>query len=339
MMCPPEVVAINIHAWVSTQLRAGRSIPVSDYFYHAVKKIHMMGEYHLVRRDALKEFFEKLKPLILEYCPPGDRAVFQKNMDAMASAVPTSAASQIEVIYRQTGTQAQQSSGISEPQPSDEFSGMRLLMERIRREITRGANSGETQTEQVRQETISEALAQAARSSRESMQLKQVLQHLQAIGIKAGTEEVFRALGRDVPEWSLQLNPEVQLPENSNLTAMRRIITQSEDRKESAIRFHQMVKAAGERFNEGHLGQAVAIFDLAEKMITAKEVDENIIENLRRRGHEDLDADKLRKYAETPHQHGHLRSVLNFFESLRVQGLIKSLSDESKRDRRRMLLA
>ena len=340
LKCSPDGVAAGIHSWVSTQLRAGRSIPVSDYFYHAVKKIHMLGEYHLIKRETIKEFLEQLKPYLVEYCPPSDREIFKRNMDVMESAAPaSSSASQIEVIYRQVGTESQQNSGTQQPRTDAEIPAVGLLIERIKRELTNAAKQGESGRHPAQEKAVSEALAQAARSTHASMELKQMLDHFHAIGIQAGTQELFRALGKDLPEWSLQLKPEVQLPENSSLKAMRRMITQADDSRESAVRFRQMVKTAVERFNAGHLAQAVSMIDLAEKIIATKEVDQTVIDHLRIKGHDDLDIEHLRKYAEAPQQHGLLRRMLNFYQSLTPQGLITSLTHESKRERRRLILA
>ena len=107
---------------------------------------------------------------------------------------------------------------------------------------------------------------------------------LKKLGINAGTEDVFRALGQNVPEWSLPERPNVQLPEDSNIKAMHRIVAQAQDPKEGAVRFHQMVRAAIERFNEGHLTQAASMIDLAEKIIAAKEVEEPVSQNLPKEG-------------------------------------------------------
>src|SRR6476659_5326138 len=58
---PPDLMASNIHAWTSSQYRGGAEIPVSDYLFHAVKKIHLMGEFKLVPQGPFETFLTELK--------------------------------------------------------------------------------------------------------------------------------------------------------------------------------------------------------------------------------------------------------------------------------------
>ena len=67
------------------------------------------------------------------------------------------------------------------------------------------------------------------------------------------------------PSRFLPEKPELLITENSNLKAMRRIVAQTKDPKEVAERFHQVVRTAIERFNEGHLPQAASMFELQKK--------------------------------------------------------------------------
>src|SRR5207249_5704026 len=106
-----------------------------------------------------------------------------------------------------------------------------------------------------------------------------------------------------------------------------------------ATRFHQMVRTAIERFNEGHLSQAVSMIEVAERIIAAKEVEESVSQSIRRRGHEDLNVEKLRKFAESSQNYAPLRKLLHFFDAFSPENLMEALHRETKRDRRRMLLA
>ncbi len=340
MKYPPDLVASNINSWASSQLRSARQIPLSDYFFHAVKKIHIMGEYNLVNKNDLKEFLEKLKPHVLSLCPPADREAFRESLNRIDDA-PGNLASPVEIVYRQGGTQATAAAAVQAPESMKESDVHRLdlLMQRIERELRLLPSSGESASADRHQEVVSEALAQAARSARMTMELERTLEQFRGMGINAGTEDVFRALGRNLPEWSLAARPDLPVQEDSNLRAMRRIVAQAQDPKEGGTRFHQMVKAAVERLNEGHLPQASSMIGLAEKIIAAKEVDETVSVNSRRRGHENLDMERLRKYAEAPEHHVSLRKILNFFEAFTPEGLFESLRKESKRDRRRLFLA
>ena len=56
------------------------------------------------------------------------------------------------------------------------------------------------------------------------------------------------------------------------LQAMRQIVSLAEDPAEAATRFRELVHAAIEQFNEGHLGRAVTMFELAEQLVAEKKV-------------------------------------------------------------------
>src|SRR6478752_271333 len=57
----PELMASNIHSWTVSQYRGGTEIPVSDYLFHAVKKVHLMGEFKLVPQGPFETFLTELK--------------------------------------------------------------------------------------------------------------------------------------------------------------------------------------------------------------------------------------------------------------------------------------
>ena len=120
--------------------------------------------------------------------------------------------------------------------------------------------------------------------------------------------------------------------------AMRRIISDAEDPAEAAKRFHEMVKAGVERFNEGSLPQAVQMLDLAERLVSDKKVDAGSAEIARRKLGETLDPEKLKKFAEQASDQPQLRRVLQFFTAYQPEGLLEALPGEQKRDRRRLML-
>ena len=119
---------------------------------------------------------------------------------------------------------------------------------------------------------------------------------------------------------------------------MRRIVSDTDDPVEAGKRFQEMVKAGIDRFNEGSLPQAVAMLELAEKLITEKKVDRGSAEIVKRKLGETLDGEQLKKVAELPEQHALLRTVLRFFTILTPEGLLTELKHEQKRERRRLIL-
>jgi len=341
---PPELVASHIHAWTASQYKRAADIPLSDYLFHAVKKIHLMGEFHLVPKGPFEKYLAQLKEIILTSCPEGDREFLRTNLGQLAEAT-TAVASSVEHIFRQTET-ADRPLAAGRPPMSPvapgeeqlmELRRVSLLLDRLERELA-GARPA---SGQAGRSVASPTLAAAARSTHNTKELEQYLERLRATGIDIGTGDLFRSLGSSLPGWTLPApGAGVALParENSAVEAMHRLVTEAEDPAEGARRFQEMVKVAVDRFNEGSLAQAVTMLDLAERIIAENKVDRGMADIARRKLDESLDSERLRKYAETPEEHALLRRVLNFFIALTPKGLLDVLCREPKRERRRLLL-
>ncbi|MFN2387367.1 MAG: DUF4388 domain-containing protein [Thermoanaerobaculia bacterium] len=333
----PDRVATEIHAWSTSQYRSGNQIPISDYLFHAVKKIHLMGEFRLVPQEPFVDFLAALKHQVISFCPPEDRELLQVNLDRLGEAT-TAFSSPVEVIFRQAGSERRSAKEAPEAGPSAHaFRGIQrfaLLLERLGREAGAVGDASALRSSALTEQVV----AAAARNSRDTQELEQSLQRLKELGIEVGTGDLFKALGQTLPGWVLPETVAAAPPEHSSLKAMHRIVAQAADPAEGAQRFQQMVKTATDRFNEGSLAQAVAMLDLAERIIAEKEIDPGSAELIRRRGNEALDLERLRKYAESPDQHSQLRRVLNFFLELTPEGLLAELRRELKREKRRLLL-
>src|SRR5262245_50761011 len=105
MKYPPQAVMPTIRTWTAAQYRgAGSSVPVSDYLFHALKKIHMMGEFKLVAREPLAAYIETLKPVVLSLCPEDDREMLRENLGRLGETAGASTVSQVQTIFRQEGS-------------------------------------------------------------------------------------------------------------------------------------------------------------------------------------------------------------------------------------------
>ncbi|HMF07951.1 MAG TPA: hypothetical protein VKJ00_02370, partial [Thermoanaerobaculia bacterium] len=146
---PPQIVASNIHAWTAAQYRRGAEIPLSDYLFHAVKKIQLMGEFRLVPQEPFVKYLEGLKSHVLGYCPEGDREFLKANLDRLAESA-AGLSSPVEVLFRQQGgagerplaTRATGSTAASAP----ELLGLRrvsMVLERLEREVLRHPSARE----------------------------------------------------------------------------------------------------------------------------------------------------------------------------------------------------
>ncbi len=186
-----------------------------------------------------------------------------------------------------------------------------------------------------------EALAFAARSSQSREELEQTLARLKSLGLETGTGDVFRALAQTVPGWVVPAGDAaggVPAYEAGAIGAMRRIITGADDPLEASRRYHELVRAGVDRFNESSLPAAVQMLELAERLVSERKVDAGSAEIARRKLGDSLDWEKLKKFAEQTSDQAQLRKVLQFFTGLQVEGLMETLPGEPKRDRRRLML-
>ncbi len=377
MKYPPEVVANSIRAWTGAQYRRGAAaaVPVSDYLFHTLKKIHMMAEFNLVAREPLEIYLAGLRPLILALCPQEDRAMLLENLGRLGEAAAS--VSHAQNIFRQAPTEGSGPRASASAAAAAEGGGggassgdggsdnavrglhrFSLLLERLEAQggltgaaaaIPGAAGAVAPVSAAPPSAGASEALAYAARSSQSGQELEVYLARLRALGLDAGTDSVFRALSQTLPGWVMPTLPAAPgaapgaapapAPETGALGAMRRIIQDVEDPAESGRRFQEMVKAGIERFNEGSLPQAASMLELAERLTTEKKVDVGTVELVRRKLGETLDQEQLKKFTEKPEQWPLLRKVLQFFTEMRPEGLLEELPREQKRDRRRLILA
>jgi Domain of unknown function (DUF4388) len=329
---PPELVAAAVRSWTGAQYGKGAGVSVSDYLFHAVKKIHMLGEFRLVRREALEKYLEELKPLVLADCPEEDRALLAENLTRLAETATASTAAPVASLHRQTAAPH-----VPGAPAAEEVSQRRLglYLQRLESQARQALAAPSARA------ALSETLAAAVRQSQTAGEVEGYLSKLRDAGLQVGTADVFRALASSLPAWVLPASADWQqaAPSTSALDAMRRMVAEAGDPLEGARRFQELVRAAVERFNEGSLPQAVSTLEAAGRLVAEKKVDPGTVELARRKGDEPLDSERLRICAESPAQHAALRKLLGFFSALSPEGLLEQLAREQKRERRRLLLA
>jgi hypothetical protein len=191
---------------------------------------------------------------------------------------------------------------------------------------------------------VTQILVVAAGNNQDPEEFKRAREFVLSRGTNASMEEVIKALGSNLPGYVV---PPVEgpaaptaLPYQSGVAeALRKIVTSEDDPKEGAKRLHEMVKTAVDQLNEGNLGRAVTMFELASQLIADAKLDPVIVQQIRERAHEALDENRLRKLAEDPNSQAPLRQVLAFFPALSPAELLATLQGEERRDRRRLILA
>jgi hypothetical protein len=186
-------------------------------------------------------------------------------------------------------------------------------------------------------------LSVAARESRSAPELDRYLARLGELGMDSRIDRVFRTLSGALPGWAIPVTAVPAgtgeaAPKVGAVEAMHQIVALAGDASEGARRFHEMVRAAVEQFNEGELGRAVTMFDLAERLVTEKKIDAERADLTRRSMHELIDVDRLRTFAEDASRQMLLRKVLAFFPAFSPQGILTELETEQRRERRRLLV-
>jgi len=358
MKHPPQAVLPTLRAWTAGQYRggAGAGVPVSDYLFHALKKIHMMAEFKLVAVEPMNAYLGQLKQDVMVLCPEEDRQILGENLGRLGEVASTSV-SPVQQIHRQAGGTSATMASAAAPKAAPAaaagtdsavaghaLQGLKrvgLLLERLEAQGGLAFAGGGTGSATGQPAAATEALAFAARSSQSREELEQTLARFKSLGLETGTGDLFRALAQSVPGWVAPVGGAATggpSYEAGAIGAMRRIITAAEDPVEASRRFHEMVRTGVDRFNEGSLPQAVQMLELAERLVAEKKVDSGSAEIARRKLGETLDWEKLKKFAEQATDQASLRKVLQFFTSLQVDGLLDTLPGEPKRDRRRLML-
>ncbi len=357
---PPQLLAAEIGAWVAYQRPAAADLSVADLLFHGAKKIALMGELDLVPKPDIERCLGGVTEALLPQCPEEDRELLRQNLDRLrhASLAGTSA-DPIPVLDRQPGAEAaraaraaQAPSATLSPEATRGLRRLSLFLEHLQAPVA-GSSAGGTLSGgtpargtslapiEQRREVASQFMTAAAVQSSSAKELEEHLAPLRQFGVDTTMDQVLRTLARTLPGWgSLPVAAGSAPPlVGLQLNAMRQIVSLAEAPEEAATRFRELVHAAIEQFNEGNLGRAVTMFELAEQLATEQKVKPAFVDPLRKGGHEYLDPERLRKFGERPELRPGLQKILEFFVMLRPEGLLHELDGEPRRERRHQLLA
>ncbi len=351
---PAEVVAREIEAWTSAQYQGtGSSIPVSDYLFHALKKIHLLTEFGLIQPLVLLPRLAAVAHALETFCPEEERTALRASVARLGEARMVAASAPVETLYRQAGPDqpgAQRSvrgeaggGGGDEVDPGELTHALKRFNTLLGR-ISGPQGSARAVQGPQRQTLEGELLATAATTAHTVAELEGYLQRLKGAGFDVPREKLMRTLGDALPEWGVLLGPEV--PEGvtgegpqSLVGAMGRLVSLAGTPEEGARRFHEMVQAAVEFFEEGSLPRSVTVFDVADRIVRKEKIPAAIVVSVKEQTQRALSPARLKAFAEKPDQHVLLRRVLDFFPAFSPKGLLASLRDEQSREGRRLLLA
>jgi len=339
---PAALVGSAIETWARRQTEAlGATLPVADYYYHAAKKLHQLGEFGLLPTDYLKTYLTQLFNVLVESCPPEDRDRLMEGLDRLGE-VELGTDTAVDLLLRPAGAERPRTAGGSGLSAQAERNQARftVLLGNIgsapgqRASAAGGASSG------VDDGLLTELLTTAALGSRSAADFDQFLGQLSQRGLKVGPGEMFRALGRTLPGWvhAMPSGPGVKarkVPPPAPVEAMHRIVAMSRDVAEAAGRFSELARVAVERFNAGALVPAARMFEVAERLAREQKVEAATVDRIRHSLHQSLDEKRLSEFAENVDNHAHLRQVLAFFPQLSPKGLLAALEREPVHEQRR----
>jgi hypothetical protein len=352
---PASVLAHEVQAWSNQQQVAGaEGYTPADLLYHAAKKVALMGEFNLVPVDALRSYVTELGRELLPYCPDEDREKLATSLEQLGSLKTLTGggagADPLRILHKQA-----EKAKPAEPAAPKGFGALAgglkrlgLLFDRLKPQGPTSLQLGQPQRPgaaaaavERRNEVTSAFVATAATASKSAKELDENLAPLKQVGIEPGMDKIFRALASTLPGWGMIAGGGGAAPQSvsgAQINAMRQIVSLVDDPGEAARRFREMVHSAIEQFNDGYLGRAVTMFELAERLAVEQKVQASFVDPLRA-GHEKLAPDRLRKFADRGDTRTNLRTVMNFFVALRPEGLLEQLNGEPKRERRHELLA
>lgn len=328
MAQPPDVLMQQVATWTSVQNRT-RSIAACDLLLHALKKIYITGELQLLDRVAVANYLDRVTAVALRLCPQAEVDALRADITLMRQSRATSATLEQTVPPAQMPALTVISPTESEAQAAKQYS---LIFDRLTREQASG-NKGAAADPQA----IAQLLAMAATRSQTAEQLNQYLDQLRPLA-GGGDKNVFVILGGALPSWDVANFAPGSARPPSQVDAMEKIIDLAESPEVATKRFRELVTAAVEKFNQGALGAALWMLDVAEDSIPEKKLDLAAVDQIRAEAVEMMSAVQLRKFAENRSKHAAVKIVLEFFPSLHIATLFRQLRVEQSAERRRSIL-
>jgi hypothetical protein len=328
MAQPPDVLMQQVATWTAVQNRT-HSLAARDLLLLALKKIYITGELALLDRDAVANYLDRVTAVALRLCPAADVDSLRTDITMMRQSRATSATLQQTVAPAQMPPLAVISPTESEAQAAKQYS---LVFDRLTREQA-SAGKGAAADPQA----IAQLLAMAATRSQTAEQLNQYLDQLRPLA-GGGDKNVFVILGGALPSWDVANFAPGSARPPSQVDAMERIIDLAESPEVATKRFRELVTAAVEKFNQGALGAALWMLDVAEDSIPEKKLDLAVVNQIRAEAVEMMSAVQLRKFAENRSKHAAVKIVLEFFPTFHMATLFRKLRVEQSADQRRSLL-
>ena len=352
----PQIAARIIAQWVQNQQNSPtESVGDADLIFHAMKKLSLLSELELVRRETVMRYIHDISRTLVQACPPHERDALRIRLSHLGESA-TVLSARAEFLHRRAedapaGGEAAPEAAVKEKDGSKEKPADPKTMNRGAQALSllltglaklKKESGDKDEKEGPEAALLAQILATAALESKSNEELAQHLERIKKEGVATPMGQVFRALGWSLPGWGeIAEKGEAGQPAPlaRHLEAMNRIVALAPDAQERAKRWGEMIYAAIEQFNQGRLAQAVSILEVAKNLIHEKRPDPSIVGQVLSQSEGAIAADVLRRLVEVPAKHGLIRKVLDFFPSYRADALLRDLDGEIRRDRRKLMLA
>ena len=349
---PAEYGATVVHHWLEAQLSAPDcAVTVSSYLYHAVKKINQFSELRLLDSNAMQLYVAQLSSLLLKSCPERERNELRLRLSRIGES-DTKLSAPVRLLNREAGSEEEEEriQQVLDDRATDGTETgagpkvmisprVGMMLDRLEAvQATAATSAGEGPSDEV----LAGIIGRAAIDSNNSHEFDQSLERLRQLGVEPEFERVLREMGNRLPAWDVDLT-QVDGADSKSLghllTAMHKIVTLAKTPEEGTERFGNVVYAAIEQFNDGHLAQAVAMFDVAQGLVDENKIDTEVAHLVRQRAEGSVSLSAMRRFASNTSKHGLLRKVLNFFPAFSPKTLLERLDGESKRELRKLMLS
>src|SRR5690348_12847852 len=178
---PPQLLMQQVHAWLVEQGRR-QSAPVSDFLFHALKKVFMVGELKLIDRAAVLQYLDRVEPLALQLCPAEDRDLLKANLAAMRLSRNISAGG-AEINLASSRAEPKAAADAGTAQTAKRFA---LIIDRLARKL---------EQEPATPQAVGQLVSLAAASSRNEAELAEYMQRIRPVaGEGARDATLFKLL-------------------------------------------------------------------------------------------------------------------------------------------------
>jgi len=360
---PSRVVVFEIHSWIGDQIRGASNMTTADLIYHAATKIHQLGILELIPKEEVKKYLDGLRPHLLELCPVDQRRGLEENFAHLERSSGISGG-KVEVLHKQGGGAAPQGpagygapgapQGVRGPVPIQTVDPaalhrLNLLLDRLQATAaaipapaggqlatSTAANVEPPANKEVLAHVVNEVASQAGTSK----ELENQLGFLKEMGIDTLDQGIFKVLSQGLPDWAPPPQTETtdKDPATGAARAMRKVVKLSKNSGELLKRFMEFVGVAIDEFNGGSLGRAVTMVELADRMISQREIDSTIANTVIDDSYPKLDKTQLYRFADQEDKRVLLSRLMHFFPKLRAAELLEELQEVEDRDRRLQIL-